>query len=292
MHLVGVTHAGRAVLDPLRRAGLKPTSISVGSALGARQGGTAVQVGEQELAARIAIVLGEDRLQVDPAMDGAQDLALQLERYTSAKLPRPTAGASAFLRPERQELVRALALGLSPAAGVAGEGPIAVRGKTYASWSDYYQSPAYLAAPLRCGTPDPFARERAHESRAPGTSTLGAIIRAGAATACRPWPRFVLDARAWDALAAVPDAGAAEGMALLALWAEPGFVHAAFQENTGSILLATRVATDGRYPALSASWPAAAPCERMVHDLWGLSATGGTDARPMLDHGRWAVSNG
>ena len=30
----------------------------------------------------------------------------------------------------------------------------------------------------------------------------GAIIRAGAATGCRPWPRFVLGAEAWAALAA------------------------------------------------------------------------------------------
>jgi Ni,Fe-hydrogenase III large subunit len=114
----------------------------------------------------------------------------------------------------------------------------------------------------------------------------GAIIRAGAATGCRPWPRFVLGAEAWAALAAAHDGG---GVALLALWAEPGVVHAAFQEAEGGVLLASRAAPDGRYAALSPAWPAA-PFERAVRDLWGLSAVGGADARPLVDHGRWAVS--
>ena len=115
--------------------------------------------------------------------------------------------------------------------------------------------------------------------------SAGAIIRAGAATGCRPWPRFVLGAEAWAAVAA-SDGG---GFALLALWAEPGVVHAAFQEADGGVLLASCAAPDGRYAALSPTWPAT-PFERAVRDLWGLSAAGGADARPLVDHGRWAVS--
>jgi len=117
----------------------------------------------------------------------------------------------------------------------------------------------------------------------------GAIIRAGAAADCRPWPRFVLGAEAWAALAS---AGAEEdgGVALLALWAEPGTVHAAFGDGNAGILLASCAAgAEGRYAALSPAWPAA-PFERAVRDLWGLSAAGGADARPFVDHGRWAVS--
>ena len=114
----------------------------------------------------------------------------------------------------------------------------------------------------------------------------GAIIRAGAATGCRPWPRFVLDGRGWAALAA---AGGAEGAALLGLWGEPGLVHAAFQEGGGGILLASTPAPEGRYAALSPAWPAS-PFERMVRDLWGLHAAGGADTRPFVDHGRWTVS--
>jgi Ni,Fe-hydrogenase III large subunit len=120
-----------------------------------------------------------------------------------------------------------------------------------------------------------------------GARGAGAIIRAGGtATECRPWPRFVLGAEAWAALAAMPDGG---GTALLALWAEPGTVHAAFQEEDGGVLLASCAAPDGRYAALSPAWPAV-PFERAARDLWGLAAVGGADARPLLDHGRWSVS--
>ena len=66
-------------------------------------------------------------------------------------------------------------------------------------------------------------------------------------------------------------------------------MHAAFQDADGGILLASCAAAEGRYAALSPAWPAA-PFERAVRDLWGLSAAGGADARPLLDHGRWAVS--
>ena len=115
------------------------------------------------------------------------------------------------------------------------------------------------------------------------------IIRAGAATACRPWPRFVLGAEAWAALAAAGGGAGDDGTALVALWGEPGFVHAAFQGPAGGFLLASCAAPDGRYAALSPAWPAA-PFERAARDLWGLTASGGADARPLLDHGRWAVS--
>ncbi len=121
-----------------------------------------------------------------------------------------------------------------------------------------------------------------------GARGAATIIRAGTPTECRPWPRFVLGAEAWAALAAAPDGGD-DGAALLALWAEPGVVHAAFQGPAGGVLLASCAAPDGRYAALSPAWPAA-PFERMVRDLWSLSAVGGADARPFLDHGRWAVS--
>ena len=43
----------------------------------------------------------------------------------------------------------------------------------------------------------------------------------------------------------------------------------------------------GAYPALSPARPGAAWFERMVRDLWGHHAEGGTDARPWLDHGHW-----
>jgi Ni,Fe-hydrogenase III large subunit len=99
--------------------------------------------------------------------------------------------------------------------------------------------------------------------------------------------RHLLDAAAW---AALPAALAAEpGLEFWGLWAEPGLVHAAFQQGTRPLLVSLAV-PEGHYPALSTARPAAAWFERMVADLWGVVAEGGTDSRPWLDHGRWAVT--
>lgn len=117
-------------------------------------------------------------------------------------------------------------------------------------------------------------------------------------TAALPAERFLLATEAWAqlsaALAAEPD------LDLLALWAEPGQVHAAFLDHTApALLLASTPAVAGApsesgtaapcYPALSPARPAAAWFERMIRDLWGLEAEGGADLRPWLDHGRWPV---
>ncbi len=71
-------------------------------------------------------------------------------------------------------------------------------------------------------------------------------------------------------------------------WAEPGRVHALFMHERAREVLpvATLVAGDN-YPALSPGRPLAAWFERAVRDLWGYEASGGVDARPWLDHGRW-----
>ncbi len=72
------------------------------------------------------------------------------------------------------------------------------------------------------------------------------------------------------------------------LWADTVQAHALFlDEATGDILPVSTAIVEGGYPALSPSRPAAAWLERMIRDLWGHSALGGTDDRPWLDHGRW-----
>ena len=110
------------------------------------------------------------------------------------------------------------------------------------------------------------------------------LIRASPLVPCRPWPRYVLPAEQWLALA--PD-----GLVLLALWADTAAIYALFASGgAGQILLASTAVRDGEYPALSPRFPAAALPERMVHDLWGHRAQGGLDARPWLDHGRWSVT--
>jgi len=114
--------------------------------------------------------------------------------------------------------------------------------------------------------------------------TLRALIEAGQPQGCAPWPRYLLDAGRWAALAP------AEGFALLGLWGEPGLAHAAFLDEARlEVLLASVAAPEGRIPALSPLWPGAALFERALRDLWAIEAEGGTDARPFLDHGRWPL---
>jgi Ni,Fe-hydrogenase III large subunit len=95
--------------------------------------------------------------------------------------------------------------------------------------------------------------------------------------------RQVLTREAWQAMAAEADPP------LLALWADTQEVHALLQPDDGVLLVSTAV-VDGGYPALSPMRPSAAWFERMVADLWGHAAIGGTDQRAWLDHGRWGHS--
>jgi Ni,Fe-hydrogenase III large subunit len=115
------------------------------------------------------------------------------------------------------------------------------------------------------------------------------LLRAGAPQGCRPHERYVLAPTAWAALAEALARGGDPG--LLALWADPASVHAAFlAESEGTVLLASTPATAGRYAALSPARPGAARFERSIRDLWGLEAEGAADLRPWLDHGRWPAA--
>ena len=112
-----------------------------------------------------------------------------------------------------------------------------------------------------------------------------ALILAAPALPARPWPRHVLSQQGWRAMAELLPAE--PGLELVALWADAGLVHALFVDDEP--LLACAPVEAGLYAALSPHRPAAAAFERAVYDLWGHRAAGGTDARPLLDHGRWPV---
>ena len=110
-------------------------------------------------------------------------------------------------------------------------------------------------------------------------------IRLGLPQPCLPFPRHLLSLGQWRALlAALHDDPVLE---LLALWADPGQIHAVFQQPNEGLLLASVAVTEGQYPALSPVRPGAIRFERMIRDLWGHIAEGAADARPWLDHGRW-----
>ena len=114
------------------------------------------------------------------------------------------------------------------------------------------------------------------------------IIHSAEADICRPWPRRILSHDAWSALA---HASIAESWTLLAHWADTVQAHALFLDPEAlTVVPVSTVVEAGNYPALSPILPGAAWYERMIHDLWGHTADGGTDARPWLDHGTWPQS--
>jgi Ni,Fe-hydrogenase III large subunit len=114
------------------------------------------------------------------------------------------------------------------------------------------------------------------------------IIRTAEAEICRPWLRHILSHAAWSALG---QAAAAEDWTLLAHWADTAQAHVLFLDPEALTIVAVSTPIDfGHYPALSPLLPGAAWYERMIHDLWGHAADGGTDNRPWLDHGTWSHS--
>lgn len=111
------------------------------------------------------------------------------------------------------------------------------------------------------------------------------FIRTGVPAPCAGAERFVLSSQAWRDLPAALRADPA--LDLIALWADPGHVHALF--GAASPLIASVPVEAGLYGALSPARPGAALFERAVADLWGHQAADGVDARPWLDHGAWTA---
>lgn len=112
------------------------------------------------------------------------------------------------------------------------------------------------------------------------------LLRIAPTHPAHPWPRRELTPAAWRTMAGA--LAASPAMDLLAMWADSAMVHALFCNRLVPEILPTAVpVTDGLYPALSGFRPVAAWWERMIHDLWGYRAEGGTDPRPWLDHDLW-----
>lgn len=112
-----------------------------------------------------------------------------------------------------------------------------------------------------------------------------ALIHEAEAVLCRPWPRYVLTAAAWDAMRAA--LAEEPGLVFQGSWADTEQVHALFLAPEP--LVASVFVERGLYGALSPWRPGAALFERMIADLWGHRAADALDHRPWLDHGRWPV---
>jgi len=119
-------------------------------------------------------------------------------------------------------------------------------------------------------------------------TTLAQALAGGfAVPAHRPWPRRVVDAGLWSALAGQ----LAEGRwALLGLWGDEDSVHMALlDEAARDIAVATCACPDGTFPSIGRLHPPAIRPERAIRELNGLVPAGLPDQRPWLDHGRWAL---
>jgi Ni,Fe-hydrogenase III large subunit len=101
----------------------------------------------------------------------------------------------------------------------------------------------------------------------------------------RPWPRHVVDAATWTAVARALSEGAAD---LLSLWAHEDQVHLALRSTAHPTPLVVSVGVNnGTYPCVGRHHPAALRFERAIRDLHGIEPAELPDARPWLDHGAW-----
>jgi Ni,Fe-hydrogenase III large subunit/Ni,Fe-hydrogenase III component G len=120
---------------------------------------------------------------------------------------------------------------------------------------------------------------------------LGDILRAGhEVEGSGGWPRVVVDAAAWTAVAERLAEGA---WTLLDLWGDrsdgPQVHMALLDEAAAEIVIATLDCPDGRFRSIGRHHPPAIRLERAIRDLFGLEPVGSPDSRPWLDHGRWGL---
>ncbi len=111
-------------------------------------------------------------------------------------------------------------------------------------------------------------------------------VFAGAfAIPCAGAARYLLDEAGWRAVAAEP------ALRFVAMWADENAVIALLRDTAGALAMATVAVEQGFFPGLSPWRPEAALFERMIRDLWGYNAVGGTDGRPLFDYGHWRLAH-
>jgi Ni,Fe-hydrogenase III large subunit len=103
----------------------------------------------------------------------------------------------------------------------------------------------------------------------------------------RPWPRRVVHAATWRALA---EALAAGERTLLGLWGDGDSVHMALLGGPSGVAVASLACKEGGFPSVAAHHPPAARFERAIRDLFGCRPLDAPDDRPWLDHGCWPKS--
>jgi Ni,Fe-hydrogenase III large subunit len=108
----------------------------------------------------------------------------------------------------------------------------------------------------------------------------------------RPWPRTIVTADAWSAVA---DELAAGRATLLGLWGDAGAscaVHmAVLADGTNDIAVVSLECPNETFPSVGAVHPPAIRLERTIQTLYGLKPLGTPDTRPWLDLGFWDVQH-
>jgi Ni,Fe-hydrogenase III large subunit len=99
------------------------------------------------------------------------------------------------------------------------------------------------------------------------------------------WDQITVDADGWRRAIEALVVG---DRTLLGLWGEPGRVHMA-SRGEGDIAVASLACPTDSFPSVGARHAPAIRLERAIADLHGLKAEAAIDARPWLDHGRWAM---
>lgn len=112
---------------------------------------------------------------------------------------------------------------------------------------------------------------------------------AGSVPPCsqRPWPRRLVNAKTWLALAEQLAAGR---WTLVGFWGEHDAVHLALLDiGRYELAVASLACPDRRFPSIARYHPPAQRLERAIVDLFGYEAIEAPDKRRWLDHGRWLV---
>ncbi len=117
---------------------------------------------------------------------------------------------------------------------------------------------------------------------------LTEIVSQGRRVDChRPWPRVIVTADAWRAIAGALGAGRAT---LLGLWGETTTVHMAVaDEQVSAITVASIDCPNGMFPSVASLHPPAMRLERAIRSLYGLEPVGAPDTRQWLDLGFWGL---
>ncbi len=118
-------------------------------------------------------------------------------------------------------------------------------------------------------------------------SAIATTLAKFAPVSCHaPWPRFEVDAAAWEAIGQA--LGRSEGD-LLGLWGDTGAVHMAVRASSAEPCVVSLAIAAGGFPSIGRFHLPAIRLERTVRDLYGHVPADAPDERPWLDHGQWGI---